>query len=531
MKYKIAALFCVMLSYGNMFGLDDYTSQTYMFVRPVWDSIAINQASWNNLAYNKQMNGAAFQIYPIVSTSISNENSSKYFLFDYKKELTVIAGSANTFTTTGAPVPTNLSQGGYAVPSFNRDILGQWIGMTNTEGKSFSLNPQERQASVMLEYNQNLGAFHDSNFFKNWSLSFAAPITWIENNIGFSGDSAIAEAFSKKQYQFTRITPCNQTSIAFTQLQIALNTQYLNDHDTRIISSTGIIIPFVGLNPNFNLFEPVQGFNTHFVLNASALIQFPIYQRTPDSNSTVLFFFDFNNNFLSRNHQMRTFDLNNKSYSRYMKLLDRYTNTLIPAMNALTLRCRVEPFNVINFASGFRFKFKECIGSIGYEFWEHGDEVITPNPKQPEYGYDALHDDQVGVWHNDRYGIAFIGTDGELAKIDGGGNVVPLPVGEPGQTASQSTINFVASPDGVLSCCGVTPTFTQQNVYLQLSDLDRFSCAARSTIIHKAFMTVGLGEKGEKRDYFVNLGLSIELVQNNAALGAWTGWLKAGLTF
>lgn len=531
MKYKIAALFCVIFSSESIFGLDDYTSQTYMFVRPIFDSIAINQASWNNMAYNKQTNGAAFQIYPMVSTSIDNKNSQKYFLFDYKKELTVIAGTPNTFTTTGAPVPVDQSQGGYAVPSFNRDILGQWIGMTNTQGRSFSLNPHQRQASIMLEYNQNLGAFHESSFFKDWSLSFAAPLTWIENNIGFCGDPAIAQAFSQKQYQFTRINTCNQKSFALTQMQIALNTQYLNDNDVRIISSTGVIIPFVRINPNFSLFEPVQGFNTHFVLNAAALFQFPIYKKNKDSNSTILYFLDFNNNFLSRNHQNRTFDLNNKSYSRYMKLLDRYTNTLIPAMNALTLRCRVEPFNVVNFATGFRFKYKESIGSIGYELWAHASEVITPNPKQPEYGYDALHDDQIGVWHDDRYGIAFINQNGDLAYIDGAGTVQPLPVGQPGQTSSKSTINFVAPPDGILSCCGTTPTFTQQNVYLKLQDLDRFSCAARSTIIHRAFMTVGVADKGETRDYFVNIGLSIEIAQNDAALGAWAGWLKAGLTF
>lgn len=82
-----------------------------------------------------------------------------------------------------------------------------------------------------------------------------------------------------------------------------------------------------------------------------------------------------------------------------------------------------------------------------------------------------------------------------------------------------------------MPCCGATPTFIQQNVYLTLRDLDRFSCAARSTIIHKAFMSVGFGEKGQMRDYFVNIGLSIEVAQNNASLGAWTGWMKAGLTF
>ena len=123
MKYKIATFFCVVGFYNAIFGLNDYTNQTYMFCRPVFDSIAINQATWSYLINDKQTNNSAFQAYPIISTSIDNPNSSKYFLFGYKKELTVAAGtSSSNFTTTGIPKPTTLSQGAYTVETFSRDI-------------------------------------------------------------------------------------------------------------------------------------------------------------------------------------------------------------------------------------------------------------------------------------------------------------------------------------------------------------------------------------------------------------------------
>ena len=532
MKYKIATFFCVVGFYNAIFGLNDYTNQTYMFCRPVFDSIAINQATWSYLINDKQTNNSAFQAYPIISTSIDNPNSSKYFLFGYKKELTVAAGtSSSNFTTTGIPKPTTLSQGAYTVETFSRDILGQWLGITNTNGASFSLQPKQTQIATMFEYHQDLKTFIKSKFVQDMSISIAAPLTMVENNIGYSGYSAVAKAFTQSNFQYAKISTHDITSVALSQVQIALNTQYLKNDESHIISSTGVIIPLTNQNHNSYLFEPVQGFNSHFVLNSAAFFQFPVYKKSPDASSSILFFLNINNNFLCRNHQLRTFDIKNKPYSRYLTLLDRYTNSPVPAMNVLTLRTRVEPFNAFNLAAGFRVKNNNLTMSLGYELWAHGTEVITPEPQQQEYGYQARRDNQSGNWNDDRYGIAFINENGNLAYLDNTGAVKPLPTNQPGLTASESTINYVASPNGTLSCCGATSTFTQTNKYLKLNDLDKFSCAAQATMIHKAFISLGREEKGKTRDMFANIGFSIELAQNNASLGTWTGWIKVGLTF
>lgn len=527
MKYTKLAICCALIINSNTQTLDDFTNQTYMFVRPVFDSIGLQQSSWHNIVFQKQKNGSALQIYPIYEQSFEQKNNAAYFLFHHKNSLTIQVGSASTFNPDLLPNLQNPAQGQIGVATFTRDILGQWVGINkpNDSPASFTLKPTQRQACVMCEFSQDLSALTNSSLFENWFINVELPITWVENNIGVSGDQKALDAFNNSSFNFGRIRSGDHSSIRLTQVSISLGTKYIAEPDTHIISQTGVIIPLVEQNCNTFLFEPVQGFNAHFGLTSHALFQFPIVKKHENANSTILFFLDVHNNFLCRNHQLRTYDIKNKPYSRYIQLLDRATNSLVPAMNVLTLRSRVEPFIIANFATGLRLKYKNSVGEIGYELWAHGNEKVTPEFKSGDY------DECGNIWYDNRYGIAFINTDGVLAKINTtSGAVEALTAGELGQTASQSTINHVAAPDGNSSCCP-EPLFVQQNKYLTLKDLDKFSCAARSTITHRAFASIGFGNAGHTRDCFANFGLFIEASQNNASLCFWGGWFKAGITF
>lgn len=528
MKYKIVAVFYLIFFSNVSNPLDNYTNQTFMFTRPIADSISIHQTSWHSLAYKKQTNGSACQISAIYAPSFENLDNSAYFLFDNKKSLSVAAGrtssdfTTTSFTPSGKPYIPNPTEGQFTVPSFDRDILGQWINVTGTDAKKFTLNPSQKQASIIIEASQDLNKIFSSSLFENWFLGLSVPITLVENNIGISGDKDVLTALKSPQYLFAKFADGTRDSLRVTQAHLSLGTRYLSQEDMHVITSSGIIFPLVEQKCGSVLFEPIQGFNSHIAFNAQALFQFPIATKTDKANSRILFFFDLNNNFLMRNHQLRTYDIKGKPFSRYLKLLDRHKNEIVPGTNVLTLRSRVEPYNIVNLATGFRFKFKSSIGEMGYELWAHGHERVTPEAKPG-------HLDDF-AWQENRYGIAFINETGALAKLDSSGAVVALPVGQLGQTASASTINYVAAPDGHTSCCQTT-SFVQQNKYLSLRDLDHFSCAARATVTHRGFVNIGLIEKGKTRDYFLDFGVFIEAAQNNAALCLWGSWLKAGLSF
>ena len=304
-----------------------------------------------------------------------------------------------------------------------------------------------------------------------------------------------------------------------TNLQLVLGTNYLSKNDTQVITGAGVIFPLVEQNNNRCLFQPIQGFNGHFAFNSQLFFQIPLLEKNDLAQSRVCLFLDIDNSFLFRRSQFRTYDLKGKPYSRYMKLLDIQTNSIVPATNALTLKTRVEPFNVFNMATGFRLKFCQVIAELGYELWAHGTEVLK---LETEFEQD---------WQDDRYGIAFINDTGQLAYIDSGtGLIEPLEPGQTGQTASKSSINHVATPDGSVTCCSEL-IFSQKNKYIKQQDLDMQSAAARSSMTHRVYLTIGGGQKYSTRECFANLGIYLEAAQNNAALSVWGVWAKLGLTF
>lgn len=527
MKYKMSLIVLCLSCYATssaseaspIYNLNEFTNQMFMFTKTLFNSIGIQQASWYDFGYEPQKLGTSIQIYPLYAQSFATTSTRKYFLFDFKEELLMQGGvnpTGYTLTADGY-VPINPMENQISTQSYTRDILGQWFNYNDQANALFTVNPTQTQASFIFEINQELKKILNCSFADFWYVTIKIPVTYVCNNLGLEGTQKTIKALTDNNFQYANFSNCDQKSTAVTNIQVILGTKYLREQDSHIILGTGLVIPLVQSLNNYYLFEPLNGFNAHFGLTGLALFQFPLIQKDDAASSRLCFFFEFENNFLARNFQLRTYDLRGKPYSRYLKLLDRTLNATVPAMNALTLRSRVEPFNIFDMAIGLRLKYHHCSSELGYELWAHGSEVVTPQPKTP--------------WPDSRYGIAFINDEGELSKIDGGGHIVPIDTTtESGQTASNSTINYVASPDGVTTCCP-TLTFTPQNRYIKLEDLDDFASSARAALVHRAYLAIGLGDKGKNRDMFVNFGMYIEASQNDAALSMWGAWAKVGITF
>ena len=525
MKYKIKLIALCFISYAIAYGsyqLENHTNQIFMFTKPIFNTIGIQQASWYDFGYKTQKLGTSFQIYTIYSKSFNTCPTSEYFLFGYKHELMMRGGEdpSTMILTTEGYFPKDPKEDQITTQSFNRDILGQWFNFNNVQNALFTVNPKQTQSCAIIELNQQLAKILDCPFANKFYVTFKVPITYVCNNFGLQGNSTTIKALTDNNFDYVNFSNHNQRSTRLTNIQIILGTKYLTDEDAHIITGTGIVIPLVEQTPNYYLFEPLNGFNSHFGLTGLALFQFPLIQKNDLASTRLCFFLEFENNFLARNHQMRTYDIRGKPYSRYLKLLDRKLNETVPAMNALTLRSRVEPFNIFNMATGLRLKYRHSSAEVGYELWARSSEVVTPEPKEP--------------WPNDRFGIAFINDQGLLAKIDpSSGKIVPIETTkENGMTASNSTINYVSGPDGLVDNNSTTGlTFTPKNKYITLYELDNFTPSARAAMVNRAYITVGFGEKGKNKDMFANIGIYIESAQNNAALSMWGAWAKIGLTF
>ncbi len=489
-------LLLIALIFGTCIqAINDYTNQTFLFPKEIFGSYGMEQASWHNIVYNKYSRGAALQAYAYAQTTFPDSTSSEYFLFDYLDQLVVQSDAIN-----------------YDVETFTRNILGAWIGLEGSTPftGSFTLTPKQSQYGITLAFSQDLSKYVDVAYLRNSSFTVSLPIVHIKNQLVYQGNPEILDAFQgqntiaeqnpelynnlNESWQYLIFNNEVQQATQLSDLKLQFGSKYESDDDVQVATTSFLIFPLGESVNNRYLFQPAFNYNGHIVFGAGISFQFPLL-RSQDRLTRICFYTGLENKFLFGNNQERTMDIVGQPYSRYMQLYDRYQNGIVPAVNALTRNCFVEPFNLVNFIAGLRYKHKESIGEIGYEVWGHDTERITINNDN--------------LWIDNRYGIANINGDGILDANNTGI-----------QTASGSTINYVV-PD----------TTETGNIYIRTKDLNLLTAAARATLVHRAYMSLGYGHKTENIDFIANFGLFMEVVQNNAAFSNWGGWLKAGCTF
>lgn len=488
-------LFCITLFFTlSIQAINKYTNQTFLFPKEIFGSYGMEQASWHNIIYNKNSSGAALQTYIYGQTTIPDACTSEYFLFDYLDQLTVQSATSSN----------------YDVETFTRNIAGFWLGIESTENfsGSYTLTPQQSQYGITFAFSQDLSKYVNVAYLRNSSFTFSVPIVHIKNQLVYQGSPRILQALQGQNRvaeqnpdQYNNIAQACQYLLLNDQIQQATQvsdfkfqfaSKYESDDDVQVATTSFLIFPLGSSVTNEFLFQPAFNYNGHIVFGAGISFQFPLF-RSENRLTRICFFTGLENKFLFGNNQNRTVDIAGKPYSRYMQLYDRYQNGLVPAVNVLTRNCLVEPFNLVNFITGLRYKHKESIAEIGYELWGHDTEKITINDTNP--------------WTENRYGIANINQDGILDANNTGIT-----------TASASTINYLV-PD------------TKENVYIRWKDLNMSTAAARAALVHRVYASLGYGHKTERIDFFTNGGLFLEVVQNNAAFSNWGGWFKTGCTF
>jgi len=234
------------------------------------------------------------------------------------------------------------------------------------------------------------------------------------------------------------------------------------------------------------MFEPVNGNNHYLGIGAGVNMQVPLNRDL--SSYKFCLFLDLESVILIRNKQFRTYDLFDKPWSRFLLMntpnitppIDIATTTNLPGVNFMTQKIYSKPFNVVDFAIGWRLGTESIEAEIGYGIWGHPTERTNLNNPITE-----------------SFGIA--------------GSA-------PGKTASRSTIAQQAPDD--LDFVPIT-TF----------DLDRQSGESSGGFAQRALLSFGYIHKGNTVDSVVGIGGSFDVPFETALLQLWKVWLKLSLTF
>lgn len=464
---------------------DQYTARSFMFTRPVTQNITARNFAWHNLIHDRHGNSlAAFQIVGLYQRSISDKKTARYFLLGHKDCLKVSGDSSLNVNS--------------------RDIRAEWLGLPSNFEGSFTLDPRQEQAAVLFEYNQQLKKFLDWSFLEHAWIAVSAPFVAVSNNIGFkqfdlqnlgsgNGPRDLAQAFTQKEWCYGKISN-GHTDFTLAHIRASFGTTYMSEDNFQIAYYSHFTFSGSDSDPAKYLFDTVVDFNSHFGIGAG--VNFQIVLNRPNDKYDVCMFLDLEHTYLIKRSQMRMFDLKGKPWSRYLLLnrKDRGPDLKIPAINVLTRKVEIKPYNLVDFAFGFRAKAKGYEFEIGYGLWGHGDERV----------YDFL------CPLEEVYGIA-----GTVQ----GGDTKPRTASLSGISKLEATTaEDAADPD-------------QTFVTLKQTDIDCNSGTCKSAINHKAYITVSKVHRGKKIDGTFGFGAFYEYAQRNSALKQWGLFGKMGASF
>lgn len=475
---KYYALLLAFICFPTLQGNRDVYSRSFMFTKPGYYNIVAEQALWHDITYNKKGRiRGGLQLIPFFQQSVNLNKTSRYFLFDHKTSLIVAGDNTPNVNTRGTPL---------------RDVRAEWLGLPSDFQGTLSLKPFQKQAGFTLEYSQDLKNWLDIMFIRDMYISIIMPVETVENNINLTQTNVLNEgttfpqdiiqAFDQPSWLWGKMSPCKKRRTELAEIKILVGTSYESSDHLQVNYNTVIVLPIGKKQDAEYLFSPVVGNNHHLGIGAALNIQALMNRDT--SQFASCFFLDLESTILIRNHQYRTFDLRGKPWSRFMQMntLGAEPNTNVPGVNLLTRKATIKPFNVVDFAMGWRTRTTKAELEAGWGIWGHGWERVD-------------HLKEI----NTVFGIA-----GDA----------------PGTTASKSTIEQQAPNDP-------NNTFVPITIF----DIDAQSGANGGALNFRAFFSVGMINIGKREDTIFGAGWSIDLPYKNGALQVWNAWLKLGGTF
>lgn len=461
----------------------EFKSESFMYTRPIIEDLVRQLAFWHDLIYNKDACRPALQGSAFFQTSVPNDKVSRYFLINKKNELLV---TGDAFPS--API---------------RDIRAEWLGINNDSFYGLlSVNPHQKQFGFELEaYVPFEGLCKATTMLDNWWVAIRIPVVCVENNIclrqsgvqnrGTGVAYDIVSAFNQPDWRAARMVG-KQRRVGLAEINMRVGSTYLDQDYFEFGYYSGMSFATTGSQEACNIFYPFAGHNGHCSVDGGINLQIPLNSCT-DSHA-IGWYIDLEVHWLLRKRQCRTFDLRNKQWSRYLLFnqKDGFQEKNIPGVNILTREVWVNPYGIVDFSTGWRYINDRIECEAGYSLWGHGNEhlrLIHPFPSN--------------------YGIS--------GPIDPANpNIVT--------TASQSTIANQASFD--VDNNG-NPVF----VTISAKDLDLYSAASRSAIVHKIHGAFSIKRRNCSHDAFIGIGSSYEFPQRNSALEIWSFWAKIGAAF
>jgi len=448
------------------------------------------------------------------SRSTNKNDLARYFFPDAKTELTVVETGPVT--------------GGIGFNNGEQDLLAQNFNIFTVNGdfKSvISIAPQQSVVGLGLYYRQSFWKMHDRG--RGFWLSASAPITHMKNNMNLSEvvetDSAadptqdpaavnsMIAAFNQPEWNFGKITTCSMKKTGLADIELKLGYEWLQHEPAHMETYIGFIIPTSNKQNGEYVFEPIIGRGKHAGVMFGSSLGLGIWENG-EGDKSIRFELANHTEFLFDRKQIRSFDLKNKPWSRYidmyinqeqaqLALTDADAILATPGINILTQHVKVTPGLVHDINSAFVFSVRKFEGEVGYNFFAKRAECVK---------------------------LACPWIEGpSLKHSNGNGQTNPIRNIQGNPFLEQVVLNN----DSSLPLIPIE--FTNYATYtIKETDLDLQSATTPCLLSNTLYGT--LGYRCDEREYPIlgSVGGSYTFSKNNdAVLRRWTLWGKVGLAF
>lgn len=459
-----------------------HTAHSFLFYRPVYYNINARSSIWSHLLQQEDNNcSLGAQAYFIYQRSQHTSNIARYFLLNCKDHI--------------------LFAGDQSPQKKYRDVRAEWFNLPSDFSGYLSLSPYQKQYAFVFNYSQDLFQVSPWEILQPCWLELSIPIQHVENSLNpnqfFPEGNEIINAFEQPGICSAKLYTNTQQLTDIAEIKLTLGYRWLVLDGFLLSTYSSVIIPTGGKhNPEY-LFSPYTGPDGFFGVGTGVRLEMPLFDTPLLDNPQIYsdslcdiktyFFFDIENQYFLASDRIRTFDLRNKPWSKYLQYRRPYEQETISGTKILTLHTWVEPHNMIDLTTGFLASWGHFHTEWGYSLWARQKEtlyLIRPACQTQSFKFAC-------------YGIA--GS-------------------EHGTSASTSTICARGPNDPVFAL-------------IRASEIDLCSAAYSGGSAHRVHGFVGYRSHTALREYFGGVGLFYEFYEVNSALNNAGLWIKLGSNF
>jgi hypothetical protein len=497
---------------GTMFGDNEerlaVTSHTFFSVRPqYYTGLPIKESFWDKrlLDAREEGCGAMFEVVPFGGQTTNSKKLAGFFTPAGKRCLNVLEFKNSVTSSQGDGIPTKDLEARH----FNIETVSTFSTFQST----ISFAPRQKYIGVGLSYRHCFACNDDGS--AKWWLELSAPIINVKNTMrleetiinngggptpttGLDGAphvGSMTAAFKQNNWLYGKIdSSCegmSKTGLADIEAMIGLNWHMTNC--CFMSWYAGGVFP-TGNRPNgVYVFQPIVGNNKHFGVTYGSTL---IYELWSCDDHQVEMRWDANSRYLFRNHQVRSFDLLGKPWSRYMEMYAN-PNQAIAAFNVGTAETGVSGINVLT----------RCV-KVSPRFNVTLTTALT---------YHHCN------W-NVEAGYNFFARQAEKVELATPWQVNPAL--KANQGAGFTTIARNIKDNFEQSVFSVTSYYP-----IQFCDIDLYSAAHPAVLSHLIYATAGYDWQECCHPTTFAVGGSYEFGDTNAELERWTVWGKFVVAF